>query len=132
MSLCYENVGAYLVEAVPEFKPILDKHIEEYGELLPHVLFGELTLWTIDLFRRWQQTRDESVCEVFNRVKQFIESCINAEDDRVQELAMFSFLENLWQAGEDYPSIQQHLGAKIQFWLDKIEEWWRHSREVQK
>jgi len=41
MSLCYENVGDYLVEAVPEFKPILDKHIEEYGELLPQIFSGD-------------------------------------------------------------------------------------------
>ena len=129
MDLCYENIGSYLVEAVPEFKPILDKHIEEYGELLPHVLFGELTLWTIELFKRWQQTGKESDYEIFSRVIQFIQRCINSEDQRVNELALFSFLENLWQSEEHYQSIRLCLAPELQFWLDRVEGWWgrKHS-----
>lgn len=128
MGLRYENIASYLIESVPEFKPVLDKHIAEYGELLPHVLFGELTLWTIELFKRWQQTGNPSDYDTFLRLTRFIQLCIDSDDERVNELALFSFLENLRQADRHYQDIRLHLGPKLQHWLDRIERWWSQKR----
>ncbi len=124
----YENIASYLVESVPEFKPVLDKHIEEYGELLPHVLFGELTCWAIELFKRWQQTGNPSDYDTFLRLTRFIQLCIDSDDERVNELALFSFLENLWLADRHYQDIRLHLEPKLQHWLGRIEKWWSQKR----
>lgn len=124
MNLSYETIGIHLLEAVPEFRPVLDEHIAEQGTVLPHVLFGGLTRWTIDLFRRWQQTEEQQAFETFVRVVHFLEQCIQSEDEQLKELVIVSFLENLWQTGSEYREISQHLGPLLQHWLHKVEVWW--------
>jgi hypothetical protein len=47
-----ERLVHELVSVVPEFQPVLSEHVAFYEEPLPHVLFGELTRWLIDLYRK--------------------------------------------------------------------------------
>jgi hypothetical protein len=43
MDIAITDIHMRLVEAVPEFRHVLEAHLSDYEELLPHVLFGDLT-----------------------------------------------------------------------------------------
>lgn len=131
INLRYEDIGTHLLGIVPEATPVLNAHVAEHGELLPHILFGELARWAIHLFRRWQKEGDESDYATFTRIIAFMQQCLHSEDERVQELVLFSFLENLWQAGEAYPQLQQHLTPELREWLHKVEAWWQAERPLE-
>ena len=47
MSTSIEAVVTQLVKDFPVLRPLLDEHLEENGELLPHVFFGGLTDWLV-------------------------------------------------------------------------------------
>jgi hypothetical protein len=40
-----------LVRAIPEFEPAVKDHLDFNEELLPHILFGDLTRWVIQEYR---------------------------------------------------------------------------------
>jgi len=46
-----------LIEKIPELRPLVDEHIEYHEALLSHVLFGDMTRWLIDLYRRSRVTQ---------------------------------------------------------------------------
>lgn len=125
MDLRYENFWTHLVRIIPETTPILSAHIAEHGEVLPHILFSELTQWAIHLFLRWQEESDNTAYAIFAKIIAFMQQCLDSEDERVQELVLFSFLENLWQSGEAYTELQKHLTPDLRRWLSQIETWWQ-------
>lgn len=90
----YENFVQQLLSTVRETRGIYQKHLEDNDETLPHVLLGEITRFIIDSYRR-------ANIELLARILEFLENAISSTDDKVQELVVVSFLENLHQAGND-------------------------------
>lgn len=39
-----------LVDTYPELRTLRREHVDTFGELLPHVLFGELTAWLVNAY----------------------------------------------------------------------------------
>lgn len=103
----YESIADNLVFEIPEFKEILIKHKNENGTVLPHVLFGDLTRFVIENYRK--SKNDNKSKRVFEKSLDFIENLLNSGDGKLEELAQVSFLENLSQAEEDYEEIKKHL-----------------------
>src|SRR5215471_18666018 len=102
-----------LVKTIPEFEPVLREHLDFNEELLPHVLFGDLTRWVIGEYRESQGNGQHArnARNLLERTLRFLEERFtDRRDDAAQDLIAVSFLENLHQAGGDYPGLKALLG----------------------
>jgi len=100
----YSDISKTLIDNIPEFKPIYDKHITENGEVLNHVLFGDFTGFTTAKFNI------SSKEPIFIRCVDFVEQMLASDDPLVKDLAIASFLENLNK--ENLQAMKDGLGKK--------------------
>jgi len=71
----------------PGLVPVLDEHLADNDELLPHVLFGDMTRYALVL------ARDGEVDEL-NRLLGDLDAALGESDDEVANLVWVSFVEN--------------------------------------
>ncbi|MCP4965810.1 MAG: hypothetical protein GY926_11290 [bacterium] len=93
--LTYGAIHAALVDAVPEFRPELEEHLSDHdGEVLPHLLFGDLTRFVL-------AARDRGDHALVERCLAFLESVVRSPRHRLLNLVAVSFVENVgpWQPG---------------------------------
>ncbi|NNC39172.1 MAG: hypothetical protein HKN95_00650 [Acidimicrobiia bacterium] len=91
--LTYETVHEALLVAVPEFRAELEQHHSDYeGEVLPHLLFGDLTRFVL-------AARDRGDHALVDRCLVFLEEVARSPRQRLSNLAAVSFVENVapWQ-----------------------------------
>jgi hypothetical protein len=123
------NVDAALLNHVPEFREASDAHIAEWGELIRYVLWGDLTLYAIRLYRE-SQAGDAQANATLTRLLAFIEECVQTSDNEVVTLAMFGFLENLHLMGDELIHFRLLLGQHSLKALQDIEGFWGGSRNM--
>lgn len=103
----------------------MNEHLDYYGELLPHVLFGDLTRWIISLYRRSRESGNPSndAAAVLRRILAFLEETYLSDttEPAVCDLIGASFIENLHQAGEDYHDLREQLGPSLRRQLERSE-----------
>lgn len=109
---------------VPEFRPLYAAHLQDYGELIPALLFGDLTRWIIDLYRRCthRAVGSDGDCEALVRTLNFLDATYQARhSDAALGLIATCFLENLGQSGEDYAALKEwmHRWPALKGWLDQ-------------
>lgn len=86
--MTYADVCTALWTAVPEFGEIIDEHlVDNDGELLLHVLFGDLTRFVLAADERGDH-------DVVARSLQFLDSALRHGDADVENLVAVSFVEN--------------------------------------
>ena len=104
---CRELV-ALLVKAVPRLRALYEEHISWNDELLPHVLFGDITRFIMEgLAAEGKALQDAK------RVLAILEHAMGSADEDVQNLVSVSFLENLDQEASMYESIRAALGPNL-------------------
>jgi hypothetical protein len=87
MTIAYgPEVFVELLRDVPEFAPIYDEHIAFYEELIPHVLFGDVTRFVID----GQLAGDT---ELVDRALKSLDRIMREGDDPTDNLVAVSFVE---------------------------------------
>ncbi len=117
--LTCDTFGENLIEQIPEFTDAYLEHKKDnFGEVLPHLLMGDFTRLIINLYRKGEKNS-----ELFNRCIQFIESCFSKNEEKLVNLASVSFLENLYQAEDDYQNVKNCLGPLALKNLDEMENW---------
>ncbi len=86
---------AWLVARHPRLAPILEEHLSDNGdELLPHVLFGDVTRYAADLARR-ASDEPEADDELRRLLSDLDAAMLPAgQDDPVDNLIWVSFVEN--------------------------------------
>jgi len=84
----YSDVEQVLREAVPEFGPVIDEHIAFNDELLPHVLFGDLTRFVL-------VAHDQGNEELVRRCLVFLDEALREGDAMLENLVAVSFVENV-------------------------------------
>src|SRR5688572_17197555 len=99
-----------LVDAAPELDAVLQEHLADNDELLPHVLFGDVTRWL------GEHGPNAAVLAV-------LEHHMAAGDDDVQNVLAVSFLENLVAGEPSDDAIRAALGPRLRAELDAIESW---------
>jgi hypothetical protein len=77
-----------LVEAVPALGPVVEEHIESYGELLPHVLFGDLTRFVLAAAAKGDETNVRTILDLLDT------GMVSGDPDLVN-LISASFVENV-------------------------------------
>lgn len=82
------NLSDLLREAVPEFGSTIDDHVTFYGELLPHVLFGDLTRFVISAHERGD-------LDIERRSLVVLDLAFRDGDESVQNIVAVSFVENV-------------------------------------
>ncbi len=89
MSQATEAFIDQLIGAVPQLQPLREKHVEEnFGELVPDVLMGEITAEAVELYARGDQS-------TVRRLLEFLETEAEAgHEGDVDELIAVSFVEN--------------------------------------
>jgi hypothetical protein len=88
VALTPSDVIDALRSTVPEFGPTIDDHVEECGETLPHVLFGDLTRFLLAAHARGD-------ADVELRSLAILDEALREGDDQVQNLVAVSFVENV-------------------------------------
>ena len=102
--ISYETVIAQLAEHVPEFQ-------SEDPEL-PHVAFGQLVSFLGDRLRATASA--EATDPVVPKVIDFIEAAAESGDEKVTNLVMVSFLENMHTLGPNCRRVRALLGPRTQ------------------
>ena len=87
-SISYEYLHLALVAAVPEFRPVLDEHVADFDEVLPHVLFGDLTRFVLAAHERGDTA-------LVSRSLEWLDRALRGGDERVQNVVAVSFVENV-------------------------------------
>ena len=84
----YSDVTDALRESLPEFSDAIDEHVADNDEVLPHVLFGDLTRFVL-------KANDDGDDELVRRALAFLDGVLREGDDGVQNLVGVSFVENV-------------------------------------
>jgi hypothetical protein len=85
----YADVASELIARVPAFEPVYREHLEDNdGELLPHVLFGDLSRFVVSADARGDDALVRSTLD-------FLENVLTEGDEAAQNLVVVSFVENI-------------------------------------
>jgi hypothetical protein len=88
-TLSYEDIVDALRKEIPEFGPSIEEHISDnFGEILPHPLFGDLTRCIEEAWR-------EGNTELVWRCLSWLEHVLIAGDEKIKNLVAASFVENV-------------------------------------
>jgi hypothetical protein len=114
-----------LVALAPEeLGPLYRTHLEDnFGELLPHLMMADITRWLASLVGRTEDDEHPAPAdlELLHTVVAFLEEQFASGDEATRELIAVSFLENLWQTGDQYAAINNLLGPSLRSSLDQMD-----------
>lgn len=97
----------------PGLMMLLQEHLDDYEELLPHVFLGDVTRWVA---ARALPPRDPEV----EQLLAFIEARFAQGGEHEREMISVSFLENLPRPGEPGAELRNQLGPNLLRQLDQI------------
>jgi hypothetical protein len=109
-----------MVERFPSMRDVLDEHLEEFGELLPYVFFGDVTRHVVLLL----QTRSTSGARQERELRSILDHLEDAYaggSPQIQDLIHVSFLENLPRPGESGSELRRMVGPKLSAGLRLID-----------
>ena len=95
--------------------------LDNYGELLPHLLLGDVARHAISLY----ESASDSTKEELGKLCGFMEDEYMSGTNSVQDLIALGFLENLAGPPEPYWRIRTALGPELR---KIIEEMWPSER----
>ena len=110
----YDNIVTDLVEKFPEIDSIYELHKSDNGVVLQHVFFGELTRFIIASYRK-------NNLDLVDNILEILDMYLQLGDDKITNLIVASFLENLSQADKDYLRIVKILPTNLQSEIVKID-----------
>ena len=97
-----------LIAKFPTLEPIFNEHVSDnFGEVLPHLFFGDLTRYAISTFLKIGSLTPAEGIEAdrqFRALLNDLEEAFAADVEEIQELIAVSFLENLPRAGDEGPT----------------------------
>lgn len=93
----------WLVTRHPGLAPLLDESLRDNDELLPHVLFGDVTRYASGLARLGE-------LDDLNRLLSDLDGALDDSDDEVDNLISVSFVENAQGvAGDDEVELRRQI-----------------------
>ena len=119
--ITYANIAREVLAVAPGFRMAFDEHVRDNSGVLQHVLFGDLTRYFIAQYRAARGGEQASAEEVAKLTSLLERTLTQSRDESLQTLIVTSFLENLWQAAEDYEGIRIALGPALRAALDKLD-----------
>ena len=107
----------------PALEPLLREHrADNFGDVLPHVFFGDLTRFVVGHYRLVRESGDFEGPEgaELRALLDELEHAFASGDDEVCELITVSFLENLPRLGEENEGVRGQLGPTLTSELGRI------------
>lgn len=118
-----EQLVAELAKVSHPLRQLVDEHVRFHRGLLPHVLFGELTPYVVDLHLRANAAGHASVpYSELQRILELLDEAYEKDGPGVGEVIDLSFLLRLPRPGEAGSGIRDHLGPLLRRALLEIEE----------
>ena len=102
-----------LADRFPGLGAILDEHVKDFDEILPHLFFGDLTRYVVNLFIAGRDTDGKPTELELREILSHLEKAYASGDDELQELISVSFLEHLPRDGEDGSKIRGIVGPSL-------------------
>ncbi|MDQ3946655.1 MAG: HNH endonuclease [Actinomycetota bacterium] len=84
----YPQVHERLVEAIPEFAPLLDEHVQDFDEILPNILFDTLTRFVLD-------ARERGDDPLVAKCLAFLAAAMRCGDEQIEHLVAATFVETV-------------------------------------
>jgi hypothetical protein len=98
----------------PGLAPLLAEHTKDnFGQILPHVFLGELTRYTLSLLATADSGRNVPAARELRELLDVLEHTFASGDQKMRELIVASFLENLPRPGEQGSQIRTMLGTEL-------------------
>ena len=113
-----ESLFRDLISAAPGLEAVRKEHLADNNELLPHVLFGNITQWVVER----GPTRE--VLDVLH----VLERHIATGDEAVQEVLVLSFLYNLVGDDPGERAIRAAFGPRLRAEFDSLLDALRSGR----
>ena len=117
------NLVDRLAGRFPALEPLLREHrADNFGDVLPHVFFGDLTRFVVGEYRlvRERDDLDGPVGGEMRALLDELEHAFASGDDEVCELITVSFLENLPRRGEENEGVRDQLGPTLTSELGRL------------
>lgn len=100
-----EDLVERLMAEIPDLRPVVDEHlIDEEGELLPHVLFGDIPRWAVA-----QDPRSFDLARLLG----LLDEAYGAGPVEVVNLVTVSFVENLPEESPIWRRLSPRLAAAL-------------------
>lgn len=115
-AITYNDVVDELLKHVPEFRDEVEEHREFHGELLPHVLFGDLTRFVL-------RAREEGQDELVQRALGFLDEALRRGDEQVDNLVSLSFVQNVEPWGPEYAAFIEEWPPALQDEAQRQRDW---------
>lgn len=112
----------HLVAKVPDLEPLLQEHLSDnFGEVLPHVFFGDITRFVVAEFLRAENagTAEQASSSPLKPLLAELEDAVS-QSGEVAELVCVSFLENLPRPSEPGGGVRELVGPGLRSELDRI------------
>lgn len=114
-----------LVDKFPVLETLLREHLAaNFGEVLPHPFFGDLTRFATGEFSRLgsdQNTKGSLPAQRLRQLLDELEWAFVTGPDEVTNLIAVSFLGNLPRRGEEGDGLRDLLGPRLQSELERME-----------
>jgi hypothetical protein len=114
--LTYADVETELRSQVPEFAPVIDEHVADNDEVLPHVLFGDLTRFVLAA----RESGDDTLVE---RCVAVLDRALREGDDHVVNLVQVSFVENLPPWSDAIPAMITAWPESLRSEVERQRDW---------
>ena len=111
-SLLYKDVPNELTKRLPEFQDHYDEHLRDNGQVLLHVLFGDLVRFVYDVFSKQANLKSINAENILRRIFAFIEDLSDSSDPVVRDLVVASFMPNLDEEHPSFPNFRALMGPK--------------------
>jgi hypothetical protein len=92
----------------PGLSALLEEHIKDYREILPHLFFNDVTDYILSLLNAGELPQRRELRDILNYLEQ-----VYASDEQLQELISVSFLESLPRLDEAGAQIRRMVGPHL-------------------
>jgi hypothetical protein len=113
MTIAYGDVAEEVVGEIPEFRPAYDEHVAAMeGEVLNHMLFGDLSRFTLKAYR-------DGDLDLVRRILRLMERLMAEGDDLTTELVVVSFVEDIAPEDADEAFFGLY-GPLVRPWFERV------------
>jgi hypothetical protein len=102
-----------LAARFPSLAGMLADHLEDNGEVLPHLFFGDLTRYVVSLHLAAASLGEHGAPQELRDILDFLEAAYESGDEELQELISVSFLEHIPRPGEAGSDVRGMVGPAL-------------------
>jgi uncharacterized protein DUF222/HNH endonuclease len=84
----YDTIHERLLEAIPEFRPVFDEHLDDFEEVLTGTLFDTFTRFVLD-------ARRSADTPLVDRCLTFLAAAVRSDDEEICHLIASTFIETV-------------------------------------